>query len=144
MKLVYKQAQKEDIECIYDLSKHLVDEYENIENIDYEKVMNWIYEKIQMNIADYTCIYLDDNKVGYVHFSEEDGMHEIDDLYIFEAYQNQGIGTQVIQDCITQAKNIIYLYVFVRNIRAVDLYKRIGFKITETIRNSRYIMKYIK
>ena len=33
------------------------------------------------------------------------------------------------------------LYVFIKNEKAVSLYKRLGFKVTETIHNSRYIMK---
>ena len=144
MKLVYKRAQIEDIQRIYELSKDLIDQYEDIQNIEYEKVLQWVYKKIEKNISEYSCIYVENTKAGYVHFSEEDGMYEIDDLYIFDEYQNQGIGTQVIHQCIDQAENVIYLYVFIKNERAVSLYKRIGFKITETIKDTRYIMKYIK
>lgn len=66
---------------------------------------------------------------------------ELDDLYIFQPYQNQGIGSEIIRKCIAETDLSIFLYVFVQNSRAVSLYKRFGFRITETIRDSRYIME---
>ena len=66
-------------------------------------------------------------------------MLEIDDLYIFPEFQNQGIGTAVIRKC-CESRLPVMLYVFTRNTGAFALYRRLGFRVTETIGNSRCIM----
>ncbi|MGN1344317.1 MAG: GNAT family N-acetyltransferase [Traorella sp.] len=145
MNITYKQTSIKDIECIYQLCKKLIDDYENIENMDYEKVLIWVKKKIENDIHEYTTIYVDDMKAGYYHFiKNEDGEFEIDDLYIFSEFQNKGIGTTVIHKCFLEANAPVILYVFIKNQRAVALYKRLGFEIINTIKDSRYIMKYDK
>ena len=37
MKITYEKAASSDIECLYQLCKQLIDAYENIECIDYER-----------------------------------------------------------------------------------------------------------
>lgn len=142
MTLTYQKATESEIETIYALSKKLIDDYENVNNIDYEKVLGWVRNKIEKFISDYTVIYQNDIKVGYCHFHKnDDAEYEIDDLYVFPEFQNRGIGTQVIKRCCFSVDSSVMLYVFIKNIRAVSLYKRLGFQITENINNSRYIMK---
>ena len=75
-------------------------------------------------------------------YKNENAQFEIDDLYVFAEFQNQGIGSEIIKKCCMSAKGSVILYVFIKNERAVSLYKRLGFKGVETINNSRYIMKY--
>ena len=142
MEIIYKQATAEDIEPIYELCKRLVDDYEQMELIDYPKVMKWIRRKIELSIDEYTVIYANENKAGYFHFyKNEDGQFEIDDLYVFPEFQNQGIGSGVIKKCCASVNAPVILYVFIKNQRAVSLYKRLGFDIAETINGSRYIMR---
>ena len=78
--------------------------------------------------------------VGYYHLSLEDGMMELDDIYIFDDYQNQGIGTYII-DKILNEYDDVFLYVFKKNINAIRLYERMGFKKTKDIK-TRIIMEY--
>ena len=118
----------------------MIDEYEDIQNIDYEKVLKWVYKKIEENIHEYTSIYLDNTLVGYYHFHEDKDKMELDDFYIFSEYQNKGIGSKVLSELI-QTENTIYLYVFVKNVKAIKLYKRFGFKIVEYVNKTRYIME---
>ena len=66
--------------------------------------------------------------------------YELDDLYLFPEFQNKGIGSMVIKKCCLAVNEPVMLYVFVRNDRAVTLYKRLGFEIIKTINESRYIM----
>lgn len=141
MNLTYEVASKEDIECIYDLCKQLIDDYETIQNIDYDKVLDWVHKKIETCISEYQCVYLDDIKAGYYHFCKSEDMYELDDLYIFSEFQNRGIGTDIIKKCCSEVDCPVFLYVFIRNERAVSLYKRLGFQIVETIKDSRYIMR---
>ena len=42
--LTYRTAQAEDIPVIFSLSKDLIDRYEDLSSIDYEKVMAWMDE----------------------------------------------------------------------------------------------------
>lgn len=149
MNITYSRATSSDIAQIYLLCKQLIDAYENVESIDYDKVLKWVQKKIETSINEYTAVYADGKKAGYYHFyKNEDGEYEIDDLYIFDNFQSKGIGTEIIKKCCSSVDEPVMLYVFINNKRAVSLYKRLGFEIVETIRDSRYIMrsckKYIK
>ena len=42
MQLEFTSAQECDIEKIYELNKELIDTYEDIENIEYDKVLKWV------------------------------------------------------------------------------------------------------
>lgn len=137
-----KKATVCDTEQIYRLCKGLIDNYENIEDIDYDKVLKWIREKIEKSIEEYTAVYIEHEKVGYYHFYQnEDGEYELDDLYIFSEYQNRGIGTEIIKKCCYSVNAPIILYVFIKNERAIALYQRLGFEIIRTVHGSRYVMR---
>lgn len=141
MDLIYAPAKERDIGPLFQLNKDLIDQYENLSQIDYSKVLSWVGEKIKKRISEYTCIFRENRKVGYYRFHPAEGKMELDDIYIFPAYQNKGIGSQVIRKCIAETGSPIFLYVFIRNTKAVSFYKRFGFEIEETIRDSRYIME---
>ncbi len=75
---------------------------------------------------------------------DEDGKMELDDLYILETYRGQGIGSQVLRDCLTQSKQRklnLFLYVFSQNRRAISLYQSFGFEVIKAIGKTRYIME---
>lgn len=142
MKITYEKAASSDIECLYQLCKQLIDAYENVECIDYERVLSWVRKKLEASIDEYISVYADGKKVGYYHFyKNEDGEYELGDLYVFPEFQNRGIGTAIIEKCCASVEEPVMLYVFIKNKGAVSLYKRLGFEITETIKGSRYIMK---
>lgn len=140
MNLTFAPAQPADIDTIYRFSKELIDAYEDLASIDYEKVLAWVRRKIENNISEYTCIFRDGRKAGFYRFCPADGMMEIDDLYIFPEFHSQGIGTAVIEKCCAETGTPVMLYVFTRNTKAVSLYRRLGFRITQTIGQSRCIM----
>ena len=144
MKITYAKAAAEDIGPVYELCRKLIHDYEQPETIDYPRVMNWVRRKIENSIGEYTAVYADGRKAGYYHFYRNaDGMFEIDDLYIFPEFQGRGIGTEVIRKCCAAVHEPVMLYVFIRNERAVSLYKRLGFEVAQRVGDSRYIMKYI-
>ena len=140
MNLTFAPAEKPDINAIYSFSKALIDEYEDLQSIDYEKVLAWVRRKIENHIGEYACIFRDGQKAGFYHLSSADGMMEIDDLYIFPEFRCQGIGTAVIEKCCAETELPVMLYVFTRNTGAFSLYERLGFRVTETIGQSRCIM----
>lgn len=142
MKITYKTANVDDIEPIYEFCKRLIQDYERLESIDYPKVMEWVRKKIEHSINEYTVIYVKEQKAGYYHFyKNEDGQFEIDDLYVFPEFQNQGVGSEVVKVCCASVNAPVMLYAFIKNKRAVSLYERLGFEIAETINDSRYIMR---
>ena len=141
MELLFKPASIDDIEAIYLLCKNLIDKYEDKSVIDYQKVLLWVKNKIKKSISEYQAIYYQGNRAGYVHcFINEDGIYEIDDLYIFDEFQNKTIGTTVIKQICEKCDHDVMLYVFIKNKRAVSLYRRLGFEIVKTVNNTRYIM----
>lgn len=88
-------------------------------NISYKKAkledIECIYAFNKQLIDEYNVIYVDGKKAGYYHFfKNEEELFEIDDLYVF-----------------------------IQNERAISLYKRLGFEVVETIKDSRYIMRKI-
>ena len=142
MTLSYSPAQLEDIDQIYLLCKSLIQTYEHLDAIDFPRVLRWVRQKLETSIGEYAVIHADGIKAGYYHFyRNEDGLLELDDLYLFPPFQNQGIGTAVIQKCCTSTTEPILLYVFARNTRAVALYERLGFQIAATVHQTRYIMR---
>ena len=143
MDITYRKAEKVDMETIYKLSEELIYKYEDIASIDLERVLAWVKKKIEDNICEYTCIFADGKKAGYYRVHTENEETEIDDLYLLPEYQRQGIGTSVIQKCCAESALPVFLYVFVKNQDAIRLYKRLGFEIAETVRETRYIMRKI-
>ena len=142
MNITYQTATEADIVPIYELCRSLILAYEDVGSIDYPKVMQWVRRKIEKSIGEYTLICADGQKAGYYHFFQnDDGQFELDDLYIFPAFQNQGIGSEVVSKCCASVNAPVMLYVFIQNARAVALYQRLGFEISETVHGSRYIMR---
>ena len=142
MELSFEQAAEEDIEGIYELNRQLILSYENLDNINLDRVLDWGRQKLENRIPEYTVVYADGQKAGCYHFyRNEEGEMELDDLYVFPEFQRRGIGTDVIQRCCASVQEPVMLYVFIRNEGAVSLYRRLGFEVTQTIADSRYIMK---
>lgn len=141
MNLIYEQAGVADVEEIFTQCKNLIDRYEDIRQIEYDKVLAWVHGKIEENIHEYFRVSWEGQKVGYYRSHEAEDEVELDDLYIFPAFQNRGIGTAILRKCCGETTKPIFFYVFRKNVRAIALYERLGFRIVENIRNTRYIMR---
>lgn len=66
----------------------------------------------------------------------------LDEIYIEQEYRNKGIGTDIIKNVINE-NDIIYLWAYKENTKAISLYKKLSFNIIEET-ESRYYMKYSK
>ncbi|QQY78822.1 acetyltransferase (GNAT) family protein [Keratinibaculum paraultunense] len=143
MELTFRNASSTDIDKIFELNKDLIEKYETNLNYDFEKIFTWVKKKIEKNIDNYQCIYFNGIKVGYFFLHTEGEILELDDLFIFEKFQGKGIGTKVLKyvDLIAKKQNKdVFLYVFISNEKAINLYQRNGYKIVKNIANSRYLM----
>ena len=140
--LTYRQADAGDIFPIFSLSKDLIDRYENLSSIQYEKVLSWVQKKISANIDRYTCVLLGDRKAGYYCFSKDGDTWELDDLYILPEFQGRGFGTKVLERCLASADAPVFLYVFTANTGAIRLYEKFGFREVETVSPTRKILRW--
>ena len=137
MEITYQPIEQQDVEKIFAYLKELILRYEDLGQIDCEKVLAWCRKKIGQQMEDY-------RKIFCAAHDEGDRL-EIDDLYLAPAFQGKGIGTVVLRQIVAQAmkeNKTPYLYVFIRNEGAVRLYRRLGFAVVQEIPNSRYIMEY--
>ena len=137
MKLVFCAASESDIPVIYGQAKSLIDTYEDIASIDYDKVLAWVKKKIKTEIHSYTCVLRDGEICAYYRLYP-DG--ELDDLYVLDGFRGQRIGSQILNKCINESPNNLWLYVFSRNTRAIAFYERFGFAVREQIGTTRLIM----
>ena len=134
-----KSATIEDVEPLYELNRTLIMRYEDIENIDLERVLAWVKGKLVDHINEYSVIYCDEKKVGYYCVTRNEDLWELDDFYVFEEYRGRGIGSYVLSELIKRYPRM-FLYVFRGNTRAIGLYERFGFKVSKEVGNTRYIM----
>ena len=141
--LTFEPALREDVEPIFDLNVELIHKYEDLESIPYDRTLRWVRESVERHLPDFRRILWNGELAGYYCLSLDAGKWELDTLFVLPAYQNLGIGTQILKMCQERASPL-WLYVYQRNIGAVRLYRRMGFRIVKNIGGTRYRMKYRK
>ena len=90
---------------VYPLAKRYIDNPQELDEI-------WVYD--------------DEFVKGMIHISE----NQILELYVDYFFENQGIGSTLIQFAIEQ-KQCDFLWVLEKNRKAIQFYQRYGFTITE-------------
>ena len=144
MKLRFEPAESADLEPLFELNKSLIEQYEDLSSIDLEKVLAWVRRKLEKKLTEYRAVLMNDQKVGYFRLCEsDDGMLEIDDLYVLAPYQGRGVGSEIVRHCIEaaeQAGKPLMLYVFTKNTGAVRLYEKMGFECKEAVSPTRVIL----
>lgn len=68
MLLTYQPADASDLDALFAFNKELIDQYEDLSQIPYQKVLAWVRQKLEQQIQEYTCIFADGKKAGYYHF----------------------------------------------------------------------------
>lgn len=96
---------------------------------------------VNKHLKDTKIIKKNDQVIGVVIYYKENSKYLLDLIYIKDKYQNLGIGHNIIKNLIdNQKKNKTQLEVFKSNIKAIKLYKNLGFQITSETKN-KYIME---
>ena len=139
--IAFIPADATDIPIIFGFCKELIDSYEDVSAIAYDKVLNWVLDKITNKIDMYQCAVVDGTKLGYFCLDTTGTEAELDDLYVLPEYRGIGIGTSIIRYCIRRLRKPVFLYVFSKNIGAVRLYNRMGFAFTEKVGSTRVVMR---
>ena len=112
----------------------------SVEEID--KINKYVTSEVPKLINDYRNIVVDNKIVGCLLLTNKDDGKLLDEIYLEEEYRDKGIGTKIIKNILNN-NDIVYLWVYKENKKAISLYKKLGFcAIEET--ESRYYMKYSK
>ena len=96
---------------------------------------------VNKHLKDTKIIKKNDQVIGIVIYYKENSRYLLDLIYIKDKYQNLGIGHNIIKNLIdNQKKNKTQLEVLKSNIKAIKLYKNLGFQIIIETKN-KYIME---
>lgn len=139
-----ERASIKDIERIKKYKLNTIFEYaKDLDKEEVEKINNYVNKTISKQIFEYKNIILNNIIVGsFLITKNKDGLL-LDEIFLEEQYRNKGIGTTIIKDVVSKANNNVYLWVYKDNIKAVNLYNKLGFNVKEET-DSRYYMEYIK
>jgi ribosomal protein S18 acetylase RimI-like enzyme len=137
-----EKATIENINKLKDYKLATVMEYAtNIDELEKQKILNYVNTETPKNLEDYKLIKVDSTIVGcLLVINYKDGVL-LDEIYLEENYRGLGIGSAIIKS-IVKNHNVVYLWVYKENIKAIKLYEKLGFKIIEET-ETRSFMKYI-
>ncbi len=134
------KSSEKDINKLIDYKKKTIYEYANdLSEEEKEKINNYVNKTIPKEINNYQNIIVSKKVVGCVLITKEKDGILLDEIYLEEEYRNKGIGTDIITNIIKE-NNIIYLWVYKKNKKAIKLYKRLGFNVIDET-ETRYYMK---
>ena len=132
-----------DIERLIKYKKITIFEYaKDLPEDEVNKINNYVKTNVPKLLNDYFNIILDNKVIGCLLLTNKDDGKLLDEIYLEEEYRNKGIGTDIIKNVIKE-NDIIYLWVYKDNTKAISLYKKLSFNIIEET-ESRYYMKYSK
>ena len=140
MKYTLIPAEKNNIELLINYKLETIFEYaSNLDKEEIDKINNYVYKQVPKQLNNYKMIVVDDKIIGSVLLEIVDNKKILDEIYIIKDYRNKKIGTNIINEILKTNKKL-HLMVYKNNIKAINLYKRIGFNIEDET-ETRYFMK---
>lgn len=137
-----ENASIKDIERIKKYKLNTIFEYaKDLDKEEVEKINNYVNKTTPKQIFEYKNIVLNNIIVGSFLITKNENGLLLDEIFIEEQYRNKGIGTSIIKDVVSKSNSNVYLWVYKDNIKAFNLYNKIGFNIKEET-DSRYYMEY--
>ena len=135
------KSSNEDINRLIEYKKKKIFEYaKDLSNDEIDKINNYVTSEVPKLINEYCNIVVDNKVIGCLLLTNKDDGILLDEIYIEEEYRDKGIGSSLIKDVLSN-NDIVYLWVYKANEKAVSLYKRLGFNVIEET-ETRYYMKY--
>lgn len=139
-----ENASIKDIERIKKYKLNTIFEFaKDLDKEEVERINNYVNEIVPKQILEYKNIILNNIVVGSFLLTKNEPGLLLDEIFIEEQYRNKGLGASIIKDIISKTNNNVYLWVYKDNIKAINLYNKLGFNIKEET-GSRYYMEYIK
>lgn len=143
MKYNLKSATNDDIDYLKRAKLYNIFEYaKDLPSDEMEKINKYVNQNIPLDINSYRLIICDNKRIGCLLLKEKNDGVLLDEIYLEDDFRNKGIGTSIINN-VLENNNIVYLWVYKDNIKAVNLYKRLLFNVIDET-NTRYYMKYSK
>lgn len=140
MKYKLIDAKENDINKLIEYKENTIFEYAtDLSKEEINKIKNYVNNTIPKQLNDYKIINIDGNNIGCLLIENKDDGILLNEIYIEKEYRNKGIGTEIIKSL---NNDIVYLWVYKENIKAISLYKKLGFNIIEET-ESRYYMKRV-
>ena len=132
-----------DIEILIEYKKRTIFEYaKDLLEDDINKINRYVEVEVPKLLDHYSNVVIDNKIGGCLLLTDVDDGILLDEIYLEEEYRNKGIGTDIIKNVIKE-NDIVYLWVYRENSKAVSLYKKLGFNVIDKT-DSRYYMKYVK
>ncbi len=136
------KAKERDYETLCNYKRQSIFVFDDVPKQDYDKINNYLKTSFKKLIKYFQMIKIKDITIGCVGVRVfEDGVL-LDEIWVDSDYRGNGIGSKIIKD-ILDKHNKVYLWVYKKNTKAFNLYKRLGFEIKEET-NSRYKMLFEK
>ena len=143
MKYSLVDASIDDIDYLKQAKSNIIYTYaNNLPEEEKNEINNYIDTSIPKELKEYKIILFNNKTIGCLLIKKQDDGVLLDEIYLEESYRSLGIGTEIIKN-ILDINNIVYLWVYKENKKAVSLYKRLSFIIIDET-ESRYYMKYQK
>ena len=137
------KSSSKDIEKLINYKKKTIFEYaKDLPEDEVNKINNYVKTNVPKLLNDYSNVIVDNKVIGCLLLTDKDDGILLDEIYIEQEYRNKGIGTDIIKNVINE-NDIIYLWVYKENVKAISLYKKLGFNVIDET-DSRYYMKYSK
>lgn len=132
-----------DINRLIEYKKRTIYEYaKDLSAEEINKINRYITSEVPKLINVYCNIMVDNKIIGCLLLTNKDDGKLLDEIYLEKVYRNKGIGTEIIRDILSN-NDIVYLWVYKKNDKAISLYRKLGFNVIEET-ESRYYMKYNK
>ena len=132
-----------DINRLIEYKKRTIYEYaKDLSDEEINKINRYIASEVPKLIDVYRNIMVDNKIIGCLLLTNKDDGKLLDEIYLEKVYRNKGIGTEIIRDILSN-NDIVYLWVYKKNDKAISLYRKLGFNVIEET-ESRYYMKYNK
>lgn len=143
MKYELIKSSNKDIDRLIEYKKITIYEYaKDLSDEEIDKINNYVTSGVPKLINDYYNIIVDGIIVGCILLTNKDDGKLLDEIYLDKEFRNKGIGTSIIKDIINN-NDIVYLWVYKENEKAISLYKKLGFNVIDET-ESRYYMRYSK
>lgn len=138
-KLVH--ASKKDIPLLIKYKLATIFEYANdLDEAEKNKMRCYVAYSIPNHLDEYQLIIKDKCIIGCVLTTLfQDGIL-LDEIYLEEEYRNLGIGSNIIEN-IVHTHDIVYLWVYKANTRAIKFYRKYHFTVYDET-ETRFLMIY--